>query len=306
MTKIRNIKAWKATKQFFSRPVPCALLVLAGWFVLQLFSQVVWLVPEIFLGDAMRYIEPVSDIVLMILYVRWIQKKLGSDFAIGFRFDNLGQGIAMCVLVAVPIIVYNLLDSVKIFCTTPMHLSPVEFCLALLEQVLCGLRPGITEEFLCRVLLMGIIMHLTLGKKHRLALAVGISSCIFGVLHLINILNGAPVVITLYQVFYASAIGLLFGAVYARTRNILATMLFHSLIDMACNCHVNFYPELASAGEAVAQVPSTSDIAVFLPTAILCLIIGFYLLRQSRHSEIEKHWGSLTAVEAEPEEVSAV
>lgn len=297
MNRIKCTNALDATKKFFRQPVPCALLVLAGWFALQIFSQVIFILPKLFLGDAAAYLAPVADIAAMILYVLWIRKRLGSDFAIGFRFDNLGKGIALCAVAAVPIIAYNLLESVCIFCSTPMNLSPVEFFVALMDQVLGGLRPGITEECLCRVLLMGLTMHLNRGKKHRLALAVGLSSGIFGVLHLINILNGASVLITLYQILYATAIGILFAAVYARTRNIIATMVFHSLIDMAGSFYHNFYPELAPAGEAVAQAPSREDTAVYLAITVLCLAVGLYLLRPSRHHEIEAHWGSLTAEE---------
>lgn len=302
MKRIKDMKALKATKKFFGHPVPCIFLVLVGWFALQLFTQVCLIIPGMLLGDAATSFAAVADIVVMVLYVRWIKKRLGSDFVIGFRFDNLGKGLAMCAVVCVPMIIDNLLESAKIVGATPMNLSAAEFVRAFVDQVFYGLRPGITEECLCRVMLMGIIMHLTKGKKHRLGMAVGLSSCIFGVLHLINILNGAPVAITLYQVLYASAIGVMFAAVYARTRNIIATMIFHSLVDITSKCYVNFYPELVAVGEELAQTPSRGDAVVYLTVTVLCVAFGLYLLRPSKHHEIEEHWGSLAAAE----EVSAV
>ena len=98
---------------------------------------------------------------------------------------------------------------------------------------------------------------------------------------------------TLFQVLYASAIGLMFGAVYARTRNIIVTMIVHSLIDISADFHINFYPELAAASEEITQNLTGGEVVANLALTITGLAVGFYLLRPSKRHEIESHWGSL-------------
>jgi membrane protease YdiL (CAAX protease family) len=181
-----------------------------------------------------------------------------------------------------------------------MEISPAEAFGALMENLLFGMQPGITEEGICRVILMGIMMHLAQGRKNRLVLAVGLSSGIFGLLHLINIFSGAPVVETLFQVMYATAIGLLFAAVYARTRNIIATMIIHTLIDAAADFYVNFYPNLSSASQQITQGMPVQDVVIQVGITVLCLVSGLYLLRPAKRHEIEANWGSLDAAEEVP------
>ena len=298
MERIKNSDAVKAAKNFFSKPVPGAFLALAGWIAVMFITMVISEVAEGFLPDSFWFIDPVSSILAMILYLLWIRKRLGGNFVVGFRLDNLGKSLAMCAAAFAVILVVNLEESIRIFCTTPMELSLAEAFGALMENLLFGMEPGITEEGICRVILMGIMMHLAQGRKNRLVLAVGLSSGIFGLLHLINIFSGAPVVVTLFQVMYATAIGLLFAAVYARTRNIIATMIIHSLIDASGDFYVPFYPNLSSANEQIAQSMTTKDVVIQVGITVLCLAIGLYLLRPAKHHEIEAHWGSLTAEES--------
>lgn len=291
------MKVRDTLKGFFRRPVPCALLAVLCWIGFVNIIGEGLTVADPYLGDTLAYdLQVVCDIGFMSLYVLWLRKRMGNGFAIGIRFDNLGKGLAMCG-VTLAIIVYNGWESIQIFCNMPMELSVGEFFFALMDQVLGGLHPGVTEEYMCRVILMGIIMHLAVGKKNRLALAVGVSSGLFGALHLINILSGASVVTTLFQVLYATAIGMLFAAVYARTRNIIATMIVHSLIDMSGGCYTNFYPDLsADRLEFVQKIP-LSAATVSIAVAVMCLAAALFLLRPSKHHEIEACWGSLAVAE---------
>ena len=305
MNTLKDMKIWRTFKNFFSRPVPCAILALLVWLLIVNIIALGLMLAEDYLGDTARYIEDISQLVLMSLYVLWLKKKMGNGFEIGMRFDNLGKGLALGGAAAV-IVVYNAWESIQVFCNLPVELSEGAFCRALLDQILCGMVPGVTEEYMCRVILMGIIMHLAMGKKHRLVLAVGVSSSLFGALHLINIISGASVVHTLFQVLYATAIGLLFAAIYARTRNIIATMIYHSLIDMAGSCYANFYPDLSSGSlDFVREIP-LSEAAVSVAVVVMCLTVGLYLLRPSKHHEIEAHWGSLRNAAQEPAEEPAV
>lgn len=300
MERIKNSNAVKAVKKFFSKPIPGAFLALAGWIAVMIITMVIADTAEGFLSDRFWFITPVSMILMMILYLLWIRKRLGGNFVIGFRLDNLGKSLAMCAAAFAVILAVNLEESIKVFWTTPMELSPAEAFGALIKNVIVGMQPGVTEEGICRVILMGVMMHLSQGRKNRLALAVGLSSGIFGLLHLINIFSGAPVVETLFQVMYATAIGLMFAAVYARTRNIIATMIVHSLVDASADFYVRFYPNLSSASQQTTQGMTMKDVVIQVGITVLCLGLGLYLLRPAKRHEIEEHWGSLDAAKEAP------
>lgn len=52
----------------------------------------------------------------------------------------------------------------------PIELSPTEFFVALMENMIGGMQPGITGEGFCRMILIGIVMYLAQGRINRLVL----------------------------------------------------------------------------------------------------------------------------------------
>jgi membrane protease YdiL (CAAX protease family) len=234
---------------------------------------------------------------LLSLYVIWLKKILGNGFTIGFRLDNLGKSLLLCSSVSV-ILVYSTVQSIKVFGSLPVEISGMEFFTAMMNKIMLGVSPGVAEEYMYRVILMGMIMHLSKGKKNRLFLAVAFSSGIFGVIHLINIFAGASFVETFQQVFYASAAGVLFAGVYARTHNIVAPMIAHSLWDILDSLYTPFYPSLSELPLELQPVIPEEVFNIII--TVLLLAAGLYLLRPSRHHEIEEHWGSLAAEKDAP------
>ena len=288
LNQIKNAKAFQPVKKFFSQPILCAFLALAGWLVCDFIMGI--FMPESFPDWGKKAIS----LLVMSIYMLWVKKKLGNGFTLGFRFDNLGKSLLLSTS-ALAVSAYFISQSIKVFLLLPVELSGKEFVTALLNQIFFGLLPGVSEEYQFRVILMGIVMHFTMGKKHRLALAVGLSSVLFGVLHLLN-LTHAPLVDTIYQVFYAFAVGVLFAAVYARTRNILAPMIAHSLWDITENFHLKFYPSLTEMPLELQPIMS-EEMQNIIITVVL-VAVGLYLLRPAKHHEIEEHWGSLAAEES--------
>ena len=293
MKGIKNTKAFEFVKNLFHQPILCALLAFAGWYVFEYIVTYGLLFSTLFLGVFPDWVVTAAPIPLMTLYLLLLKKMIGNGFTIGFRFDNLGKALLLCASVGIVIFCFGV-QSTKAFLLFPMELSGSEFTNALLEQIFGGMNPGILEEYSLRVVLMGIIMHLSAGKKHQLALAVGLSSIIFGATHLVN-LSHADLTETIYQVFYAFAVGILFAAVYARTRNILAPMIAHSLWDIVENFHVGFYPSFTEMPQELQPIIPNETLYVII--TILFAVVGLYLLRPSRHHEIEAHWGSLAAEE---------
>lgn len=59
-----------------------------------------------------------------------------------------------------------------------------------------------------------------------------ISAIFFSGLHLLNLLSAASLPVTGIQMIYTMSLGVLFGLIYLTTKNLTATILFHSAIDM--------------------------------------------------------------------------
>ena len=105
-----------------------------------------------------------------------------------------------------------------------------------LEILILGLAPAIFEEVIFR----GIFLH-NLEAKGRAAGDLGygkilfISAFFFAVIHLTNAVSG-DVAQALVQTGYAFVIGLVFGAIYLRTNDLLSVIIAHAAIDITNRC----------------------------------------------------------------------
>jgi len=96
------------------------------------------------------------------------------------------------------------------------------------QVILICLLVGLAEEFVFRGILVGLFLKLL--HNNVFGAVIG-SSVMFGLLHLIN-LRALSFGYVSIQVFFAVAIGLLFGTIYVKTHNIMIVILLHALRDM--------------------------------------------------------------------------
>lgn len=147
--------------------------------------------------------------------------------------------------------------------------------------LLYGITPGLTEEILCRIIPLSLVMRSPERKKLMLP-AVASTSIIFGLSHLVNIFSGADYVSTLFQVLYATGTGFLFGAIYIRTGNPWITVILHSLTD------VIFYlgADAQNSGGVLSQNTGFSEAVFLLIYAILYFVNAYFVFRKENSSEI--------------------
>lgn len=96
---------------------------------------------------------------------------------------------------------------------------------------------GILEEVIFRGLLFK-----AMEKDSRKA-AILVSSVTFGLGHIVNLLNGAPVFSTILQIIYAAAAGFLFTMIFLKTGSIIPCIL--------CHCAVNIVGTLSFAWRSI-------------------------------------------------------
>ena len=134
---------------------------------------------------------------------------------------------------------------------------------------------GVSEEFLCR----GFLYNLLFIKFKNIKKAVFISSFIFGIAHLLNLIY-APVIIVLVQVIYAFAFGVLFAAIYIRSGNIWAVVLLHGFVNFSNDAaRALTPPDVVLESGILQQVPN-------LILAVIAICIGMFLIRKKKTTEI--------------------
>lgn len=90
---------------------------------------------------------------------------------------------------------------------------------------------GFFEELLCRGWLLNQYLKRFGNTKDGVIKSIVISSIIFGLLHMVNIIGGQPVLLTIMQVIQTTALGFFWGTLYFRTKNIYSCIFIHGFYD---------------------------------------------------------------------------
>lgn len=113
------------------------------------------------------------------------------------------------------------------------NLTKDQLWLALLMVISC-IFVGLFEEILFRGTILPILLSKWGNSRKQIYGCVIISSTLFGLFHLTNLLKGVSPITVFAQVFYATIIGIAFAAIYLRTNNnLLWCIILHALYDMA-------------------------------------------------------------------------
>jgi membrane protease YdiL (CAAX protease family) len=165
------------------------------------------------------------------------------------------------VLFFVPLIV---LSTVNFWNGITLSRSALETVLFVLSMCFVG--------FLEEVIFRGLLFKAMC--KTGVKTAVIVSSLTFGMGHIINLLLGAPVLDTLLQLLYASAIGFCYTAIFMVSGSILPCVLSH----IAVNATSVLAPELGTQRLVVIALVQT----------VLGVGYGWWLLRRHKKTGISE------------------
>lgn len=197
---------------------------------------------------------------LLLIHLFWFRGELHHFF----KFKDMGRGVLLgwsmlieCLVVIIP----NLIAGEKV--------GNVAYAFFL------GVVPGLCEEVICRIVPLSIVMRHP-DKKNTTKVII-ITSIFFGLLHCMNLIAGADPVATLWQVLYATGIGVLLSVIYVRTGNLWSVILLHTLVDTASFLWaVN---QGANAGVLSTTMSTGENIQTLVMTALF-YINAFVLLRK--------------------------
>ena len=144
----------------------------------------------------------------------------------------------------------------------------------LLVLIIYCLSIGFSEELSLRSVLLPLISKYFGNNRKAQIKAIFISAFIFGLLHLIKFDKGLYGEIS--QVFFASFIGVMFGAVLLVVKRIYPLIIIHALIDFAAKLDTINEPVKNIASNPMGIESAVLTIVLTLP----CLLYGIYVIKK--------------------------
>ena len=97
------------------------------------------------------------------------------------------------------------------------------------EEIIIHILTMINIGFIEEIIFRGFLFKMMARTNVKAAMIV--SSVTFGAGHIINLLNGAQLLPTLFQICYACAIGYLFVVIFCRSQSLVPCIVTHSLVN---------------------------------------------------------------------------
>ena len=209
-------------------------------------------------------VEVVLGFLALILMIR-----LGLFEKEMFSSKNLFLGIKLGFFILVSgfiqLLIYLYLNVNSHFCIN---------WVSLVASVFYSFAIGFYEEVFMRGLLLG-----NLVKNYDKGVFKGliISSLIFGLAHLVNLIH-APLFDTIVQVIYSITAGILFGAVFIKSKNLLSLIILHGVFNLFTYFTVNLY-----SSNFISYNLSTYPLIYIVFNVFIIvgnLIFGFYVFKR--------------------------
>ncbi len=144
-----------------------------------------------------------------------------------YVFTNKKEKFINGVKLAVPMLVItalNLFSSISSLTSFSLSkfINVIIFCILI----------GIAEEFLCRGWIQNEFIERYSENKRSVILSIVLSSLVFGLMHITNIYMQS-LFETILQIINATALGILLGSIYYKTKNIWSVICLHAMYDAA-------------------------------------------------------------------------
>ena len=154
-----------------------------------------------------------------------------------------------------------------------------------------AIMAGVCEEAAFRGMSASYLMRQWKGEKNIPKVMI-LSSVLFGLIHAMNLLSGAPVGMTVIQIFNAFAVGCMLCAIFLRCGSLIPAMILHALNDIIAFTSVSTIAEGGSY-KSTATV-SYADLWSQILLTVAFLAAAIYLTRPAVREEIcvmwEKKW----------------
>jgi membrane protease YdiL (CAAX protease family) len=143
---------------------------------------------------------------------------------------------------------------------------------------------GMFEEILIRGLILKLLLLAMGHTKKGIINACLISSAIFGILHIMNIVIVGDLLPVIAQVIWATFFGVFYAALFLRTKTLWIPILLHGLTNVSTQIfNVIVSPDISQNQTASGIANALTNVALALPF----LIVGLILLRKVKVEDVE-------------------
>lgn len=220
--------------------------------VIMTFMEMSALPAALFLHIEFKDINPIYFTLmlnfLLAFVICWLCKKLFiQEWHFGLQIAGVLNGLFKY---GIPAVIATFLVVIS-FCIglSPFDNQPTVWRV-IVEGIVYYIGVGIMEELYLRGLLQNIIEKWFGERKGASLYAIFIASVLFGLGHIFGAL-GQPIVTIVCKTIWAASLGIYFGAVYVKTRNLWVPIILHFIINLCgipfCFSTSNTYPAVALA-----------------------------------------------------------
>lgn len=217
--------------------------------IIMTFMEMTALPAALFCNIQIRDIEPIYfslmiNFVLAFSLCYVCRKTILKEWNFGLQLQNISIGLKKY---GIPSLAATIIVAAA-FCIglSPFNHKPTVYRV-IVEGVVYYIGVAIMEEIYLRGLLQNMIEKWFGTRKNAALYAVLISSALFGVGHIFGAL-GQPILTMICKVVWAAALGIYFGAVYVKTRNLWIPIILHFMVDLCgipfCFSKSNQYPTI--------------------------------------------------------------
>lgn len=139
---------------------------------------------------------------------------------------------------------------------------------------------GLFEEVLFRYIILVLILQQLKTTKYNLFVSVLLSAFIFGLIHIVNIFNGADALQILQQMGYSFLMGMLWAIVFIKTKNIWFPIVLHA--------SYNYFGLVLFRFGNVQNRFDLITIIITVGLAVFAIAYYIYWFRTIQTSEIDK------------------
>jgi len=227
------------------------------------------LLPDINIADINPIYFTLMTNFLFAFFLCWLWRNfVNSSWHFGLELNGICGGLkkyGLPAAAATAAVTVTLITELWPLNNTPSALRVI------IEGIVYYIGVGIIEELYLRGLLQNIIEKLLKSNRNAALYAVLCTSVLFGAGHAFGAMH-LPVRIIMCKILWAAALGVYFGAVYCKTRNLWVPIILHTFIDF---CGIPFCFTLESEYPPLA----------FIASLIVYLMLGIYgivILKKNR------------------------
>ena len=218
-----------------------------------------------------------------------------------YVFTEKKEGFFKSIILGLPLLIISVLVGII---NLPSVFEPSFNLSNFLTLAMFCVSIGLYEEFLCRGWLLNEFLEKYGRTRKQVIISIFISALIFGLMHISNIwIGGQSVSTTIIQIIQATAIGMLFGGIYYRTKNIWSVVFLHGFYDFCVFLSsVNTLKDCHAVNESIT-------LATILATGMLVgvyLLTTFIILRKSKVNHLIPDEKTLTPKEKEKSELGKI